>query len=94
MTREVTTVSFVHLEHEEKPMFFTAEVLKKLGPKRRAVNEEQPSNILAILLTAEVSNDERSRWVKDEHPENILSMKETNLMSNDERARRVKDEHS
>ena len=68
MTSEVTTVSFVHLEQEEKSMMVTAEVLKKLGPKRREVNEVQPSNMRAISVTEDVSNDERSRVGREEHP--------------------------
>ena len=66
MTSEVTTVSFVHFEHEEKSMFVTAEVLKKFVPKRSEVKAVQPSNMHTISVAVEVSNFERSRDVNDE----------------------------
>ena len=71
MTREVITVSLVHLRQGEKSMLVTAEVLKKFGPKMREVKDEQPMNIKSMFVTAEVSKLDKSRDVKEIHIWNI-----------------------
>ena len=64
MTRDVTTVSFIHFWHEEKSMLVTAEVLKKFGPNRRLVMGESPLNVYNMPVTDEVSKEDRSREVR------------------------------
>ena len=69
----------------------TEEVLKKFGPKIREVRTLHWYNILSMLVTEEVSKDERSRDVKDVHPLNIRYMLVTAEVLNEERSRDVKD---
>ena len=65
VTSEVMTVPLVHFDGLDMYMIDSIWVLKKLGPKIREVREEQPFNMLLMpAVTAEVSNDERSREVK------------------------------
>ena len=47
-------------------MLVTAEVLKKLGPKRSEVKAVQPSNVHSINVVVEVSKFERSIEAKEE----------------------------
>lgn len=81
MTSEVTTVSFVHWEHDEKSMLVTAEVLKKFGPNSRLVNEGQFWNIKSIMVTALVSKLDKSREVRDAHEPNMTLMLVTEVVS-------------
>ena len=64
VTREVTTVSFVHLVQEEKSTLVTFGVLKKLGPRIREVRLLQSSNSSHRFVTMEVSKLERLREVR------------------------------
>ena len=75
-------------------MLVTADVLKKFGPNRREVNNQQAWNMSIMSFTAEVSNDERSREVNEEQRENIEPMLVTAEVSNDERSREVNEEQS
>ena len=81
MTREVTTVSFVHLEHEEKSMSVTADVLKKLGPNRRLVAEKQLPNMFAMSLTELVSKFDKSKDLICSQPKNMKRILVTALVS-------------
>ena len=74
MTREVTTVSFVHLEQKKKSMSVTTDVLKKLGPKSievnanhvcEAVNEPVSMIVDAVRNTLERTPPELSADIMD-----------------------------
>ena len=64
MAKEVTTVSLVQFEQYDKLIIVTFEVLKKLGPKIRDVKALHSENMPDMLVTAEVSNEERLREVR------------------------------
>ena len=74
VTRDVTTVSLVHFELVENDMLLTLVVLKKFGPNRSDVREEQSLNIIIMFVTEEVSKLVKSSDVRDEHKKNIVCM--------------------
>ena len=75
-------------------MLVTSDVLKKFGPNSRLVKEVQPSNMLSIIVTVEVSNFESSRAVNEEQLQNMNLMLKTARVSKFDTSRAVNAEHA